>query len=105
MEVVSLDPGAPLFQLLRAQLDPGEAAALSLAVARKPALVLSDDRPARLTAEHLGLTVKGTLGVLVEAKRRGEIAEVAPVVTELRNQGVWLSDRLVLRILDEAGER
>jgi predicted nucleic acid-binding protein len=105
IEVVSQDPGAPLFQLLRAQLDPGEAAAISLAVARKPALVLSDDRPARLMAEQLGLTVRGTLGVLVEAKRHGEIAEVAPVVAELRHQGVWLSDGLVLRILDEVGER
>lgn len=105
IEVISHDPGAPLFQLLRAQLDPGEAAAISLAVARKPAMVLSDDRPARLMAEQLGLTVRGTLGILVEAKRRGEIAEVAPIVTALRNQGVWLSNGLVLRILEEVGER
>lgn len=103
-EVVSHDPAAPLFRLLRAQLDPGEAAAISLAAARKPALVLSDDRPARLAAEQLGLAVRGTLGVLVEAKRRGEIAAVAPVVADLRNQGVWLSDGLVQRILNEVGE-
>lgn len=105
IEVISHDPGAPLFQLLRAQLDPGEAAAISLAVTRKPAMVLSDDRPARLMAEQLGLTVRGTLGILVEAKRRGEIAEVAPIVAALRNQGVWLSNGLVLRILEEVGER
>jgi len=104
-DVVSHDPGAPLFQLLRAQLDPGEAAAISLAAERKPAVVLSDDRAARLTAEQLGLTVRGTLGILIEAKRRGEIAAVAPIVTELREQGVWLSDTLVLRVLEEAGER
>lgn len=104
IEVVSHEPGAPLFQLLRAQLDPGEAAAIWLAVARKPALVLSDDRPARLMAEQLGLSVRGTLGILVEAKRRGEIAEVAPIVTELRSKGVWLSDELVQRILGEVEE-
>ena len=104
VEVVPHAPEVPLFQLLRAQLDPGEAAAICLAVARKPALVLSDDRPARLTAEQLGLSVRGTLGILVEAKRRGEIAEVAPVVAELKSQGVWLSDGLVQRILSEAGE-
>ncbi len=105
IEVVSHDPSASLFQLLRAQLDPGEAAAIWLAVARKPALVLSDDRPARLTAEQLGLAVRGSLGILVEAKRQGEIAELAPVVTDLRNQGVWLSDEIVQRILGEVGER
>src|SRR6185295_9156178 len=49
-EQVPHDPGAPLLQLLRAQLDPGEAAAIWVAVERKAALVLSDDRPARLAA-------------------------------------------------------
>lgn len=104
IEVVPHDSKAPLFQLLRAQLDPGEAAAIWLAVPRKPALILSDDRPARLTAERLGLTVRGTLGILGEAKRRGEVSELAPVLTALRNRGVWMSDRLVQRILSEAGE-
>lgn len=104
MELVPHDPGASLFQLLRAQLDPGEAAAIWLAAERRATLVLTDDRPARLAAEQLGIAVRGTLGVLVEAKRRGEIPELAPVVAELRSQGVWLSERLVKRILAEAGE-
>jgi len=105
IQQVPHDPGASLFQLLRAQLDPGEAAAIWLAMERKAALVLSDDRPARLAAEQLGIAVRGTLGVLVEAKRRGEIPEVAPVLTELRSQGVWLSERLIERVLAEVGER
>jgi predicted nucleic acid-binding protein len=105
IELVPHDPGAPLFQLLRSQLDPGEAAAIWLAAERKAALILSDDRPARLAAEQLGVAVRGTLGVLVEAKRRGEIPELAPVIGELRSQGVWLSERLVERVLAEVGER
>lgn len=104
IERVPHDPRAPLLQVLRAQLDPGEAAAIWVAVERKATLVLSDDRPARLATVQLGLAVRGTLGILVEAKRRGEIQEVAPVVTELRSRGVWLSDRLIARILAEAGE-
>lgn len=104
IERAAHDPRVPLFQLLRAQLDSGEAAALSVAVERQATLVLSDDRPARSAAEQLGLSVKGTLGLLVEAKRRGLIREVAPVVTELRSRGLWLSARLVERILAEAGE-
>ncbi len=104
IERIPHDPDAPLFQILRAQLDSGEAAAIWVAAERRGSLVLSDDRPARLAAEQLGLGVRGTLGVLVEAKRRGEIGEVAPVITELRRQGVWLSERLILRILVEAGE-
>lgn len=104
VEFVPHDPRGPLLKLLRAQLDSGEAAAIWVAVERKAALVLSDDRPARLAAQQLGFAIKGTLGILVEAKRRGEIREIAPVVAELRSQGVWLSTRLIERILAEAGE-
>ncbi|MEP7012557.1 MAG: DUF3368 domain-containing protein [Acidobacteriota bacterium] len=104
IERVRHDSTAPLFQLLRAELDPGEAAAISVAVERQASLVLSDDRPARLAAEQLGLGIKGTLGILVEAKRRGEIREVAPLITQLKSRGVWLSDRLIERILTESGE-
>lgn len=55
-------------------------------------------------ARRRRVSVRGTLGILVEAKRRGEIPEVAPVVNELRSRGVWLSERLVGRILVEVGE-
>jgi uncharacterized protein len=104
VQQVPHDPEASLFQLLRTQLDPGEAAAIWLAMERKAALVLSDDRPARLAAEQLGIAVRGTLGILVEAKRRGEIPEIAPIIGELKSQGVWLSERLVERVLAEVGE-
>ena len=87
IEVISHDPGAPLFQLLRAQLDPGEAAAISLAVARKPAMVLSDDRPARLMAEQLGLAE----GPASEGKRRAPLrSRRAPESREASLRGATL---------------
>ncbi len=97
-------PDHPLFPLLRSQLDPGEAAALCLAADRVAELILSDDRQARLAAERLGFPIKGTLGLLIEAKRRGEIDLLAPALTELKIRGTWLSDRLVARVLSEVGE-
>ncbi|MES1242034.1 MAG: DUF3368 domain-containing protein [Acidobacteriota bacterium] len=103
-ERVDPDPGSNLFEVLRAQLDPGETAAICLAVERGADLILSDDRPARLTAARLGIEVKGTLGILVEAKRRGELELIAPAIAALKREGTWLSDRLVERILAEAGE-
>ncbi len=51
------------------QLDYGERQVVLNALKLKMDLVLLDDRVARNIAEYLGLTVKGTLGVLVEAKR------------------------------------
>src|SRR5437870_8951708 len=53
----------PALQLL----DPGEAAALSLAESLQADAVLIDDLAGRTEAERRHLTVTGTLGVLVEA--------------------------------------
>lgn len=101
---VDPDAESDLFGVLRAHLDPGEAAAICLAVERRADLVLSDDRPARLAAARLGIEVKGTLGILVEAKRSGRIEAIAPALAALKSGGTWLSDRLVERILADVGE-
>lgn len=98
------DPDADLFHLLRAELDPGEAAAIWLGLQRQAECLLSDDRQARLAAERLGLTVRGTLGVLAESKRSGFIAEVSPLLRELQRQGVWLSEKLIEAVLESLGE-
>ena len=52
----------------------------------------------------MGLTVTGTLGVLLRAKRLGLIDALGPRVTAMRQKGIWLGDMLVRRVLTEAGE-
>ena len=54
-----------------AALDPGERAALALAMEQQPDLVLLDDRAGVAAALALSLVVTGTLGLLVRAARRG----------------------------------
>ncbi len=54
-----------------AALDPGERAALALALARRPDLLLMDDRAGVAAAHALGFVVTGTLGLLAQAARRG----------------------------------
>lgn len=71
-------------------LDPGERCALSVALDLGAALLV-DDRAARRHAEGLGISVLGTLGVLVLAKRRGLFAEVKPVVQAMRQGGHFIS--------------
>ena len=104
IDVEPHEPDADLFRLLRSELDPGEAAAIWLGLNRRAEYLLSDDRQARLAAERLGLTVRGTLGVLAESKRRGLILEVSPLLRELQRQGVWLSEKLVEAVLKSLGE-
>jgi predicted nucleic acid-binding protein len=103
-EQVEHDPEAVLFKLLRSELDPGEAAAICLAVEKEAALVLSDDRQARLLAQSLGFQVVGTLGILVEGKRRALVSELAPLLLDLKAKGVWLSTSLIQEVLSAVGE-
>jgi predicted nucleic acid-binding protein len=48
--------------------------------------------------------VIGTLGVVAGAKRLGVIEQAAPMVAELRGDGFWLSDALVVEFLRGLGE-
>jgi len=59
-------------------LDRGESEALVLAEDLQADLLLVDERRARTIAKQLGIPIAGTLGVLLEAKRRGLCAVAAP---------------------------
>jgi len=95
-------PIAPL--VLRANLGAGESEALSLAIEIRADLLFVDERAGRRVAAALGLSVVGTLGVLLAAKRTGHIAEVRPLVDELLRQGFWVAPRLVKQALLAAAE-
>lgn len=94
----------PVFLSLLGILDRGEAAAIGCALAERADLVLIDERRGRAVARRLGLAVKGTLGILLAARRGGVIEAVAPSIDALRTAGIHLSDPLVLEVLRAAGE-
>lgn len=89
---------------LALDLGPGELAAMALALENPSCIVLLDDLLARRTAQAAGLAVWGTLRVVLEAKDRGLIRTVAPVVDGLRDNGMWVSESVRRRILALAGE-
>jgi len=104
MQVVSVSSTA-LAQLLHRTVDAGEAELIALATETNTAHVILDDRAARREADDLGLTVIGTVGLVLRAKRDGHIPTVRPLLDALRGSGFWLSDALYERALDRAGER
>jgi predicted nucleic acid-binding protein len=67
-------------------------------------VVLLDDALARRVAQAAGLTVWGTLKVLLEAKHQGLTERVEPLIGRLVKTGMWLSDDIQQRILALAGE-
>ena len=90
--------------LLAGGLHRGEAEAIALAVERRADRLLIDERQGRLTAEALGVPVVGSVGVLIAAKVRGDIAAIAPLLLALRSSGLWVSDALVSAVLASVGE-
>jgi len=80
------------------QLDYGERNVILNALKLKADLVLIDDRIARNIAEYMGLHVKGTLGVLVDAKRKGLITSFKKMALEMRENGIRFSLRLIEEI-------
>jgi predicted nucleic acid-binding protein len=86
-------------------LGAGEATTLYAAVRFGPAsLVLLDDAAARAEARALGVTVTGTAGILLAARRRKLISAVRPCFERLIVSGFRMSPGIIKAILDEAGE-
>ncbi|HEY2736937.1 MAG TPA: DUF3368 domain-containing protein [Thermoanaerobaculia bacterium] len=95
----------PLATVLSRDLDLGEAETLALAIELKADLVLLDEQEARHAAVRLGLQSFGVLGVLLGAKRQGEIREIRPLLDALRRQaGFFLGESLCKKVLEKAGE-
>lgn len=92
-------------QKLLYQLDYGERNVILNALKLKVEMVLIDDRVARNIAEYLGLRVKGTLGVLVDAKRKGIIHSFKELALEMRENGIRFSLRLIEEIASALDEK
>ncbi len=70
-----------------------------------PVVALLDDKPARRFAHAWAVPVKGTLGILLDAKKQGLIPLVRPMVERLRDTtNMYLDDKLLQRICRLAGE-
>ena len=89
---------------LSLDLGGGELAVLSLSLEKPERILLIDERIARRIAEAAGITVWGTLRILLEAKSKGLTAQVTSHIDRLKESGMWISDSIHQRILALAGE-
>jgi len=93
-----------LVRSLSTDLGIGEAEAIALATEIPDALLIMDDTEGRRVARSLGLSLTGLLGVLVEAKARGMIREIKPLLAQMVDAGFWLNDEMLRRVLESVGE-
>ena len=85
-------------------LDAGEAEAIVLATEISADLIILDEKLGRFHAKHADLTVTGTIGILIKAKTQGLIKELKPLLNELTDKKVWISEKLKGEILKKVGE-
>lgn len=89
---------------LKTQVDSGEAEAIATAMELGDVFVILDDRKARLLSLQLSLKVIGTVGMLLRAKRFGVIAEIKPLLTALNQVDFRISQALIQKAVQIAGE-
>lgn len=66
--------------------------------------LLIDDRRGRTVAKLNHINTIGSLGVLLVAKQKGLINEVAPMLLALEKSDLYLSKQLMTTVLELAGE-
>ena len=91
-------------QILQIQIDIGEASAIALALENPGSTIILDDFKARVIAEKLGLTITGTIGVIVKSKLRGIIPSVKPILNKIRATDFRFSEEVEQQALKQAEE-
>jgi hypothetical protein len=84
-------------------LHEGEREAIALARECRAQLLVDEIR-ARSAAIQLGIGVIGTLRVLAEAKRLGQITVVRPIIAEMQSSGYRFDRDLIRRFLERIYE-
>lgn len=90
--------------MFKAQLHDGEVEVMILAIEKNADTVIIDDANAKKHAKYLKLPVTGTLGVLIKAKRQGYISELKPIIQEMRNNDIYISEDLMKICLEQVNE-
>jgi len=100
-------PASDVAEVRRLQrfLDAGESQAIVLAKELHADYLLIDEMEGREAAAHEGLKTIGVLGVFIQAKSFGLIAEVRPLMEGLQMKARFhIHDKLFHAVLKQAGE-
>ena len=86
-------------------LDPGELEVALVSLSLLPnCMALLDDAAGRRACRQLDIPVMGFAGILLLAKQKSLVCEIAPYLREARSKGYWLSDGLIKLVTSAAGE-
>ncbi|AWH84977.1 DUF3368 domain-containing protein [Flavobacterium album] len=91
-------------QILELQIDRGESSAIALALEIVECTLILDDYKARKIAVRLGLTITGTIGIIVKAKLSGIIPSIKPYLNKIKQTDFRISGELEDLALKQANE-
>lgn len=86
------------------RLGRGELEVIALGLENPGAILVLDDALARRHASRLGLSIKGTLGILLEAKKRNWIPNLSAPMHSLVELGFRIAPKTFQHVLSQAGE-
>jgi len=90
---------------LASSLDAGEAEAIALASESASDLLIMDESAGRAAARNLGITMTGTLGILLKEKRAGRLTSMREEMDRLvAEAGFFISGRVRQSFLGAAAE-
>ena len=90
--------------MYKTQLHEGEVEVMILSKEIGADVVIIDDANAKKHAKYLGLPVTGTLGVLIKARQEGYVEALKPILHQMIENGIYMSDSLVELCLKQVGE-
>jgi predicted nucleic acid-binding protein len=95
----------PLAQAFALELDKGESEAIALAMDLGIQMIVMDESMGRERARAMGLQTIGVLGILLNAKKRGQIKSVRTTMESLRQEvRFFISETLFEQIIQASGE-
>ena len=90
--------------LLIPGLDRGEASVIQLAINEKVKTVCIDETIGRRVAKLNGLSLTGSIGILLRAKKEGYSFSMQEAIQGMKNRKIRLSEKVVSFALNEAGK-
>ena len=90
--------------MYKTQLHDGEVEVMILSKEIEADVVIIDDGTAKKHAKYLGLSVTGTLGILIKANQEGYITELKPILLGMVGNGIYISKNLMDLCLKQVGE-
>ncbi len=90
---------------LKNSLDRGEAAVIQLALHTGIHTVCIDEPAGRRIARLSGLSVIGSVGILIRARKEGHQFSMREALQKMRRKGIWLGDQVVNFALSQTGEK